>query len=134
MNILESYWIRIPWWSVRKTSRVLWLVFLGTLLVGGILFILYIKSLPDLSTWHTTILKNEFTARSKVKDFDTYIALEKRLFQELDSEIIDKVLESEQNSINRYTKNSFSDPKRWSTAWNKSFELSVKNPNMGVLL
>jgi pimeloyl-ACP methyl ester carboxylesterase len=69
-----------------------------------------------------------------VKDFDTYIALENRLFQELDSEIIDKVLESEQNSINRYTKNSFSDPKRWSTAWNKSFELSVKNPKMGVLL
>jgi len=92
------------------------------------------NSLPSLSTWHTTILKNEFTAKSNVEDFDAYMALEDKLFKELDTEIYDKVLESEKNKVNRYTRDSFADPKRWEKAWNRTFELPVKNPKMGVLL
>jgi hypothetical protein len=84
---------------------------LGVLIIGIVAFILYMKSLPSLSTWHSTVLENEFTTHSNVEDFDAYVALEKRLFQELDSEVYDKVLKSEENSVNRYTKNSFSDPK-----------------------
>jgi len=134
MSILESYWVKIPWWSVRKATQLLFSAFLGALFIGIIAFILYMKSLPALSTWHTTILQNEFTTESSVKDFDAYIALENRLFKELDSKIYDKVLPSEKNHINRYTKNSFSNPKRWDRAWNRSFELPVENPKMGVLL
>ncbi|WP_415405534.1 alpha/beta hydrolase [Sulfurovum sp. CS9] len=138
MSILESYWIKIPWWSVRKASQMLLSAFLGALLIGVIVFILYMKSLPSLSTWHKTILQNEFstklTIKNTVKDFDAYIALEKRLFDELDSEVYEKVPAHEKNRINRYTQNSVADPKRWEKAWNKSFELSVENPKMGVLL
>ena len=134
MSILESYWIKIPWWSIRKASQMLLSAFLGALLIGITVFVLYFKSLPSLSTWHTTILQNEFTANSDVKDFDAYIALEDRLFDELDSEVYDKVLANEKNRINRYTKNSVTDPKHWNKAWNKSFELPVENPKMGVLL
>lgn len=92
------------------------------------------KSLPSLSTWHTTILENEFTLHSKVKSFDDYLALEKRLFYELDREVYDQVLPHEKNTIQRYTRNSISDPIRWKNRWNKSFELPVDNPKMGVLL
>ena len=134
MSIFESYWVKVSWWSLRKTTHLLWISFLGVLIIGFVLFTLYMKSLPSLSTWHSTVLKNEFTTNSKVKDFDAYVALEKKLFQELDSEVYAKVLKTEQNAVNRYTKNSFSDPKRWSKAWNKSFELPVKDPKMGVLL
>ena len=138
MSILESYWVKIPWWSVRKVSRMLLSAFLGALLIGVIVFVLYMNSLPSLSTWHTTTLQHEFstklTMKNTVKDFDAYIALENQLFEELDSEIYEKVLPSEKNRINRYTKNSVSNPKRWNKAWNKSFELPVENPKMGVLL
>ena len=134
MGILESILIKLPLWSVRKALRILFLASLGALLIGVIVFVLYMKSLPSLSTWHTTILQNEFTTDSAVKDFDAYVALEKRLFRELNSEVYEKVLPSEKNRINRYTKNSVSDPKRWDKAWNKSFELPVQNPKMGVLL
>lgn len=134
MNFIGSVFIKIPWWSVRKVLRILFLMFLGSLLTGVALFLLYMESLPSLSTWHTTILQNEFTTESSVKDFDSYIALEDRLFKELESEIFEKVLSTEKNRINRYTKNSFSDPKRWDKSWNKSFELPVDNPKMGVLL
>ncbi len=134
MSILESYWIRIPWWSVRKAARILFSASLGALLIGIIGFIVYMNSLPSLSLWHTTILENEFNTESEVKDFDAYVALEKQLFDALDKEIYNKVPDTAKNPINRYTKNSASDPKRWDKSWNKSFELPVKNPKMGVLL
>ncbi|WP_373031569.1 alpha/beta hydrolase [Sulfurovum sp.] len=134
MSILENILIKLPWWSVRKATRILIHAFTGALLLSVIAFALYIKSLPSLSTWHTTTLKNEFTADSEVKDFDAYMALEDKLFSELDSEVYDKILPNERNRLYRYTRDSFSDPKRWKKAWNRSFELPVKNPKMGVLL
>jgi len=134
MSIFESYWVKVPWWSLRKATYLILISFLGTLIIGFVAFTLYMKSLPSLSTWHTTQLKNEFTVHSEVKNFDDYVALENKLFRELDREIYDKVLKTEQNSVNRYTKKSFSDPKRWSKAWNKSFELPVEDPKMGILL
>ena len=86
MRIFESYWVKIPWWSLHKATY-LWISFLGVLIIGFVAFTLYMKSLPSLSTWHTTVLKNDFTMNSKVKDFDSYVALENRLFQELNSEV-----------------------------------------------
>lgn len=134
MGFLNNLFIKVPLWSVRKATRILMLAILGSILVGLTIFILYMRSLPSLATWHTTILENEFTEYSNVKDFDDYLELEKRLFAELDREVYDKVLPDEKNRIHRYTKNSLSDPIRWEHAWNQSFELPVNNPKMGVLL
>ncbi|AKF25959.1 hypothetical protein YH65_04535 [Sulfurovum lithotrophicum] len=113
---------------------MVWLSFLGTLIVSGILLTLYIQSLPSLSTWHTVKLKSEFTRKSKVNDFESYLALEKKLFRELDAKVYDKISIEEQSIINRYTRNSLSDPKRWARNWNRTFELPVDDPKMGVLL
>jgi len=134
LGFLNNLFIKVPLWSVRKATRILFLAFLGSLLVGITIFLLYMRSLPSLSTWHTTILDTEFTQYSKVKDFDDYLDLEKRLFAELDREVYDKVLPDEKNRIHRYTRNSLSDPKRWEHSWNQSFELPVENAKMGVLL
>ena len=76
MSILKSHWIQIPWWSVRKALRIASVVLVGAVFIGVIAFTMYMKSLPSLSLWHTTILQNEFTADSDVKDFDGYVALE----------------------------------------------------------
>ena len=134
MGLLESYWVKVPWWFMGKASRLLWLGFIGILLVAVLILILYMNSLPSLSTWHTTILQSEFTTDSDVHNYDAYLALEERLFNELESEIYAKVLSTEKNPINRYTEGSLSNPKRWNKSWNKSFELPVANPKMGVLL
>lgn len=52
----------------------------------------------------------------------------------MDIYIDKRVLEAEKNRINRYTRNSVSDPKRWERAYNRSYELPAKDPKMGVLL
>jgi len=134
MRFLDNIVIKISLWSVRKATRILFLAFLGSILVVLTLFLLYMRSLPSLAIWHTTILENEYTQHSKVEDFDAYLALEERLFSELDRKIYDKVPTLEKNRIHRYTRNSISDPIRWDNKWNKSFELPAENPKMGVLL
>ena len=138
MSILKSYWVQVPWWSVRKVLRIASVVLVGAVFVGIIVFSMYMKSLPSLSLWHTTILENEYSTASDVKNFEEYLTLENKLFEELDSEIYDKVSGIDKNEIGRYTKNSISDPRRWdkayNIAYNKSFELPVKNAKKGVLL
>lgn len=134
MSIFHTVWYKLAWWVLRKATWFVWLSFLGTLIVAAIALTLYVHSLPSLSVWHTVKLKNEFTRKSDVKDFDSYFALERRLFREVDEKVYDRLPKEEQNSLNRYTRNSLSDPKRWSRNWNRTFELPVDNPKMGVLL
>ena len=58
------------------------------LLVVGI-YVLNQK--PDLKVWQTGSLDAEFTAESPVHSFAEYLALEKRLFAQLDEEVYDRI-------------------------------------------
>ena len=62
------------------------------------------------------------------------MALEKKLFTELQTEVYDKTLPSEQDHLNRYSKEGISNPSLWKTSWNQSFERNVTNPKAAVLL
>ena len=134
MSILESRWGKVSWWSIRKATYLAVISLLGVLIVGVTAGIFYMKSLPKLSTWHTVKLKHDFKRHSNVHTFEAYLKLEDALFKELDRAVYAKVLPSENNNVNRYTLDSYSDPKRWSRNWNRSFELPVENPKMGMLL
>ncbi len=134
MHLFDGSLLKFSWWSVKKSTYLLWLMLLGSVLLITLAATLYIRSLPALDLWHTAVLKNEFTADSDVKDFNEYLKLEERLFSELDREIIAKLPKSKQSQINRYTKNSLSDPERWPQNWNRSFEMPVDDPEMAVLL
>ena len=127
VKVKRSYWLLVPLWSLKKIYRILLLTFIGALFVGLIVFYFYMRSLPTLFLWHTTLLENEFTSKSDVKTFEQYLALEDTLFTELDKKIYDEILPSEQNHINRYSPKSISNPKRWKQNWNRSFEMPIHN-------
>ena len=101
------------------------------LLAGGILFL---NSQPDLSVWHTAELDEEFTTESKVHYFSEYLALEERLFAQLEEAVYTRIRAEKKHALNRYHKGSLSDPGRWPTNWNRSFEISQSRPFAGVLL
>lgn len=99
-----------------------------------IIGIQYLNDRSDLSLWHTTELKNEFHYYTKMDNFSDYIALEDKLFAELDNRVLKKVSATEISPMNRYVKNSLSDPIHWPQNWNRTFEWPKKNAPFGVLL
>ena len=103
-----------------------------------VLGIYLLNQKPDLKVWHTARLDAEFTAASPVHSFAEYLALEKRLFAQLDNEVYDRIEPADRDLINRYNRGSLSDPGRRSPNWNRSFELtsdlSAGKPKAGVLL
>ncbi|MDH1470728.1 alpha/beta fold hydrolase [Shewanella sp. GD03713] len=101
------------------------------LLVTGIHFL---NARPDLSLWHITELKNEFRYNTKLDKFSDYIALEDKLFAEVDNKVLKKVSATDASPVNRYVKNSLSDPARWPHNWNRTFEWPKANAPFGVLL
>ena len=106
----------------------------GAILVIVVVFIIYMENRPDLDVWHLAALDEEFTTASEVDDFADYLALEERLFAQLNELVYDKIPDDERRSINRYNRGSLSDPARWSPNWNRSFELPADDPKAGVLL
>jgi alpha-beta hydrolase superfamily lysophospholipase len=113
--------------------------FLGTLTLGGLLtvlvgFVLFVNSKPDLDLWHEVKLDQEFTANSDVRTFADYLALEDRLFAQLDELIYEPLGERDPRSVNRFVRGSPSYPGQWPINWNRSFELRTDQPAAGVLL
>jgi len=118
----------------RHAARFVWYGSIGVLLTLVVVFVLLMNNRPDLSIWHLAELDEEFTVDSQVSSFGEYLALEDRLFKQLDDEVYAKIRASEKSLINRYNKGSLSDPERWPQNWNRSFEMPVSQPRAGVLL
>ena len=106
----------------------------GVVLTLLVVFVLYLNNRPDLSIWHLAELDEEFTADSGVSSFEEYLALEDRLFKQLDELVYAKIEPEQKSLINRFNRGSLSDPERWARNWNRSYEFPVKSPRAAVLL
>ncbi len=101
------------------------------LLVGAVL---YLNGRPDLKVWHSADLDAEFTQDSQVDSFAGYLALEDRLFAQLEERVYARIEAADRHDINRYNRGSLSDPERWPVNWNRSFEWQADAPRAAVLL
>jgi hypothetical protein len=126
--------IKRLFYASRRVLQMLLSSLLGGLVVIVIIAVISLNNRPDLHVWHTTILEHEFVADSDLDDFQAYLELEDRLFDELDSEIYQKIEPEDQREINRYHRGSLADPRRWERNWNRSFVLQHAEPRAGVLL
>lgn len=107
---------------------------LGALLVLVTLFVIHLEKRPALNIWHTAFLDEEFTTHSPVDSFEGYLALEERLFKQLQSDVCHPIPSESKGLLNRFQGGSLSDPGRWPRNWNRTFELEAHNPKGGVLL
>ncbi|MDJ0926631.1 MAG: alpha/beta fold hydrolase [Gammaproteobacteria bacterium] len=113
--------------------------FIGVMLLGGLLTalagaVVFVNNQPDLEVWHKAKLTEEFTAGSPLVSFAEYLALEDRLFVQLDALVYDRVGEADKRVFNRFHRDSPSYPGRFARNWNRSYEFSVDEPVMGALL
>ncbi len=120
--------------SVRYLAKTFAYGAIGGLVVLITLFVIYLENRPDLKVWHDADLDAEFTEKSMIQSFPEYLALEQRLFAQLDEHIYAKIEPGDKRLINRYHRGSLSDPGRWSPNWNRSFELEREAPAAGVLV
>jgi alpha-beta hydrolase superfamily lysophospholipase len=90
----------------------------------------------QLKPWHTEKLTKEFTEdkADDVKTFDDYLALEDRLFKQLDEKVYALSETGPAYKLDRYSPGSAADPRKLETNWNRSFELTTTQPRGGVLL
>lgn len=125
---------RFVWGVIRKALWPVLFVLLGGLfaLIGVAVF--YLDSGGDLEPWHTTFLKEEYTLESGVSDFAGYLALEDRLFAELEREVYGAGTAPDASPYNRFAKGSRTDPTSFEQNWNRTFELSAENAEVGFVL
>ena len=91
----------------------------------------------SLEPWHTEKLTEEFTvgmANDQVRNFVDYLALEQRLFMQLDEKIYANTATGPAHVLERYSAGSSADPRQNKPNWNMSFELDAAAPVGGVVL
>jgi len=94
------------------------------------------RSKPELALWHTVHLRSEFRAQDTEGGFSwaDYLALETRLFEELDARIVIPSKNDADPVWNRYAPGGRNNPADFPHNWNRSFELAVSDPVGGALL
>ena len=109
----------------------------GSVLLGLGMLSLLVQACsgPELEPWHSETLKSEFTAKkAQANSFEEYVALEGRLFRELDHAVYGRTPTGSSSELLRYSRGSAADPAGMTPNWNRSFELEAENPRGGILL
>jgi hypothetical protein len=120
--------------TLKHSLRVVGYGACGMVLALLVVLVVYLNGRPDLSPWHKVHLDEEFTRRSDINTFAEYLALEERLFQQLDEEVYGVAAPQVGDRLNRYMRDSLADPERWPRNWNRSYELEHGQPRALVLL
>ena len=121
--------------STRSTRLSLTGIF--SMIVAVVVISIQGCSSSSLKPWHTEKLSEEFTAGmidDQVRSFDDYLALEQRLFKQLDEKVYANTATGPAHALERYSTGSLADPRRNKPNWNMSFELDTTAPVGGVLL
>jgi len=123
--------------AAGTTKRLVRLLIYGSIgvviaVVSAAVYVLNSKS--DLEVWHLVHLDEEFTVKSDVDSFEKYLALEDRLFVQLEELVTSRIDAKDRKPLNRYFAESRAAPERWDRNWNRTFELAAENPRAGFLL
>jgi len=124
---------------LRLAQRILsnlGIALLGAVVAAVLAYVLWARSQPPLQRWHEVDLDTEFTAAQAdaIVTLDDYLALEARVFDEMDVEVYAKTPTGPAQRLNRFSPGSASDPRQREPNWNRTFELIPDDPVGGVLL
>lgn len=106
-------------------------------MLGAVIFYIQLmENRPDLFPWHTIKLQQEFTVEraAEISTFTDYLAMEDRLFDELQQKIYKSHNDLNKDRLIRYQSGSLADPTSYPVNWNRSFELKQASPSAGILL
>lgn len=119
---------------IKRIIIAVLFTFVGMVFTAIVIGVVYLDGRPDLKVWHEAELDAEFTVDSPVDNFEDYLALEQRLFEQLDKRVYQRIEAQDKQALNRYFRGSRADPSQWDTNWNRSFVLPNDNADVGILL
>jgi len=108
----------------------------GLVLLTAILTGLVGCGSSEIPVWNSQQLSSQYSAGNSqgVDSFQAYLALEEKVFRQLDEQIYSRTERGPQFALARYSAGSISDPRQQQPNWNRSFELTQEVPSAGVLL
>lgn len=130
----------LEWRALRIAALLLLNLCLTVLIATAAAFYCWIRlsqSLPDLQGWHLQSPKSEFRAKHVTADydFDTYLAQEEQVFEELEAHIQGEWSVQSAGTYNRFNPDSICNPASiLDHNWNRSKVLLHQKPVGGVLL
>jgi len=119
---------------IKRIVTAILFTSVGVIFTVVVIGVIYLDSRPDLKVWHEAELDAEFTVDSPVVSFEDYLALEDRLFEQLDNRVYKRIELQDKQAINRYFRGSLADPSQWKTNWNRSFVLPNDDADVGILM
>lgn len=112
----------------------------GAALLGGlfgaiVIYLLWARSGPPLEPWHLVEFDEEFRAGDPIDTLADYLALEDRVFRELDAKVYSHAPEAGPGqALIRFMPGSLADPRQRTPNWNRTFELLPDGPARGGVL
>jgi len=89
---------------------------------------------PHLERWHTFVPSEASAAQIAKLDWAGYLEVEKTLFEQVRSEVTDKLPEEVRVDSNRYFADSPIYPGRFAQDWNRSYVLAPAGPPVGAVV
>ena len=105
-----------------------------TIVVGGAVSAR--SRIPDLKPWHRLVPSAEVRASEVGPTYtlDNYLAREQKVFDEVRTQIEDRLAPEERLSANRYDREGQASPSRLGRDWNRTFEMAVTAPTCAAVL
>ncbi|SHG02655.1 Lysophospholipase, alpha-beta hydrolase superfamily [Kaistia soli DSM 19436] len=118
-------------WFGRQVRRLVLLVIVVVVtLLGARIYLA--ESGPPLEPWHTFVPKEMSDEAMDRASFADYQKAENTIFADIRSQVTDKLEPAERVPFNRYFADSPVNPERFSTDWNRSFELMPTGTPVGA--
>ena len=89
---------------------------------------------PHLERWHTFVPSEASAAQIAKLDWAGYLAVENKLFEQVRSEVTDKLPEEARVDSNRYFADSPLYPGRFKQDWNRSYVLAPEGKPVGAVV
>ena len=121
---------------IKRILGILATALFGAIAAVIIGYILWARAQPPLQPWHEVELEEDFNAdkAAEVRGLEDYLAVESRVYEELDAKLYDQAPTGPDQRLNRFSPDSASDPRHRERNWNRTFELIPPDARGGVLL
>jgi alpha-beta hydrolase superfamily lysophospholipase len=89
---------------------------------------------PALAVWHTYVPRELTVEEMDAGDWNTYLKAESRIFEDVRTNVVEKLKPSQQVPSNRYYEGSPIYPEHFKQNWNRSYILEPSGPPVGAVV